>query len=338
VCALYQSAARPLPHEGDVDVLEAVDLTPSPMFGELAVCSRICARIDASDPSAGTITFLFTDASRRRYGSEDLGMIRHLAQIVHIAMENVRMNAEMRRAVDLREDFVAIASHELRTPLSTLILQLGRLRKGLEPLADGGPNGPVASWNMVERQTNRLERLVDTLLDVARSGAETIALHRESADLGMIVSGMIERLGEQAAQVGTVMHLDEGEPVVGSWDRMRVEQIVTNLLSNTLKYAAGKPVYVRVSTSEQNGVVSVRDEGIGIAPDDLGRVFERFERGVTVQRYAGLGLGLHISRALAVAHGGTIEVTSTLGEGSTFVLTLPLVHADRTSFLPHEVH
>ena len=112
-------------------------------------------------------------------------------------------------------------------------------------------------------------------------------------------------------------------PIIGRWDTLRLEQVITNLLANAIKYGLGKPIEVSVRGEEGCGVLCVRDQGIGIAEADQGRVFERFERIVTGRNYGGFGLGLWIVREILEAHGGTIEVQSALGVGSTFTVTLP---------------
>lgn len=311
--ALYRAVAAPLPADEDA---------------ALGVCSRIEAPIDASDPGAGTITLLYTVESGRRHSPDDLAMLRDLARSAHLAAENVRMHEETRRAVNLREEFVAIASHELRTPLSTLILQINALRRGLEGLSGAPGTGLLATLAKADRQVGRLEHLVDALLDVAHSAQGDLTLQREPLDLARLARDLIERFAEQAKHAGCALDLRAPEPVLGVWDRLRVEQILTNLLSNAVKYGGGKPVVVTVASLDGVGTLSVRDQGIGVAPADLSRIFERFERAASARQFGGLGLGLHIARELAVAHGGSIHVTSALGEGSTFVLRLPLPAAE----------
>jgi signal transduction histidine kinase len=110
---------------------------------------------------------------------------------------------------------------------------------------------------------------------------------------------------------------------VGRWDSLRLEQVVTNLLTNALKYGAGRPIEVTVEGDDTHARLSVRDQGIGIAEEDAGRIFERFERAVSVQHYGGFGIGLWIVREIIQALGGTIEVRSTVGQGATFTVILP---------------
>ncbi|WP_232293259.1 sensor histidine kinase [Stigmatella aurantiaca] len=120
-----------------------------------------------------------------------------------------------------------------------------------------------------------------------------------------------------------MLELHAPAPVLGRWDRLRVEQVVTNLLTNALKYGAGRPVAVRVEGAGERARLTVKDQGIGIAEEDLARIFERFERAVSDRHYGGLGLGLYITRQIVEAFGGTVGVTSRPGMGSTFTLELP---------------
>ena len=114
------------------------------------------------------------------------------------------------------------------------------------------------------------------------------------------------------------------EAILGRWDKTRLEQIIGNLLSNAIKYGAGKPIDVTVARTGTHATVSIQDRGIGIAPEHLVRIFDRFERAASIRSYGGLGLGLYVAREIITAHGGTLRVESSPGEGSTFVVSLPL--------------
>ncbi len=134
---------------------------------------------------------------------------------------------------------------------------------------------------------------------------------------------MVERVYEGSELIGSVLSVDVPEAMPGLWDRSRVDQALTNLLSNALKYGAGRPIAVAVTDGDGSVKVSVRDQGIGIAPEDRERVFGRFERAVSSSHYGGLGLGLYIANEIVQAHGGAIEVESVPGFGATFTITLP---------------
>ncbi|MRG95838.1 ATP-binding protein [Polyangium spumosum] len=229
---------------------------------------------------------------------------------------------EQRAAVRARDDFLAIASHELRTPLTSLKLQLGSLRVALHKAAS--PDARlVQKQQALERHTERLEALIENLLDVSRITLGRLSLRREEVDLAQIVRVVLERLEPDAARVGSTFHFTCEGPVTGQWDALRVEQVVTNLVSNALKYGRGKPVDVDLSADAHTARLVVRDHGIGIPEEARARIFSKFERAVPSEHYGGLGLGLFIAHQIVMAHDGAIWVESTEGPGATFVVQLP---------------
>ncbi|MEW5851982.1 MAG: ATP-binding protein [Myxococcota bacterium] len=231
------------------------------------------------------------------------------------------------QAVQARDEFLSIASHELKTPLTSLVLQIQSLRRMAQrfgSLDQAPPDVVAASLEGVDRQLKRLDGLVGNLLDVARITAGRLGLSLEDVDLASLTRDVVERFAQQAAQAGCSLVVGADTPVRGRWDRIRVEQVITNLLSNAVKYGAGGPVEVSVAEVGGQARLAVRDHGMGISPEDVPRIFERFERAVPARHYGGLGLGLFITRQIVTAHGGTISVTSQPGQGSTFTVDLPL--------------
>lgn len=228
---------------------------------------------------------------------------------------------ERRREQDQLEDFLHMASHEFRTPMTALRLQVELLRRALR--------GPTPSLQraehqlqLVDAQVDRLQALLGTLLDASRLNAGRFTLDLADADLAEVAREVVARASAEAGGRETPLTL-AAQPAVGRWDRLRLDQVVTNLVANALKYGARRPVEVEVWASGPAAVLRVRDHGIGIAPETLASIFERFERGANAGAVQGLGLGLWIARKMVEAHGGTIAVESTLGEGSTFTVTLP---------------
>jgi PAS domain S-box-containing protein len=229
---------------------------------------------------------------------------------------------ELKQAVEARDEFMSIASHELRTPLSTLMLQLEMFERTLSRA--GIDEGTAKRLESAYRQTQRLDRLVGDLLDVSRISAGRLVLEHEELDLAELVRSCVERLSEHALRSGSPLECHADAGVRARCDRVRMEQVVTNLLSNAVKYGAGKPIVVDVAAESTRASIRVRDSGIGIEPRALPRIFERFERAVSGRKYGGLGIGLYITRQIVEAHGGSIDVSSRVGEGSEFTVRLPL--------------
>jgi PAS domain S-box-containing protein len=232
-------------------------------------------------------------------------------------------NEALEDAIRVRDDFLTIASHELRTPLTPLLLQLQLLLRG----ADSNAAIPTAtlrtSLSGMERNVSRLARLVDQLLDISRIRSGGIKLEREKVDLGEIVNTAIARSSSEIARRGYEVSLRLEGDATGEWDALRMDQIFTNLLSNAIKYGGGKPIDVIVEADDKTARFIVRDHGIGISEDVRDRIFDRFERAVSPRHYGGFGLGLWIARQAVEAHGGTIRVTSSKDEGTTFTVELP---------------
>jgi signal transduction histidine kinase len=227
---------------------------------------------------------------------------------------------ERRQAIGLRNSLISLASHELRTPLTSLQLRIQLL--GREVRAAGtSPDRLARDVAGAEDQAKRLVRMLDDLLDISRIMSGRLRLDLEDVDLSALIREVVDRCPEP--QRALVVLREGGEPVIGRWDRTRMDQIVSNLLSNALKYGADKPVEIRVGQHGGRALIEVQDHGVGIAAADLPRIFERFERaagkGVT-----GFGLGLWIVRQIVDAFGGTISVESHVGGGSVFTVELPL--------------
>ncbi|WP_375769150.1 ATP-binding protein [Archangium gephyra] len=294
------------------------------VLDEGEACSVLVVPLRSHERALGLVT-LGACMPRRRHGPEDLAMGQELAHRLAAALESARLFLESQRSVRLRDEFLAVASHELKTPLTPLRLQLQGLRRAVEGQG-GEPVAPERILRAVrgcESQVRKLAGLVNDLLDVAKLARGRLPLHLEAVDLGAVVREVLEQLSSEAARAGCEVELVDGTAVVGQWDRLRLEQVVTNLLTNAFKYGAGRPIHVRVEWEEGRARLSVRDEGIGIAPEHRGRIFGKFERAVSERHYGGLGLGLHITQQIVSALGGAILVDSEVGRGSTFTVELP---------------
>ena len=286
--------------------------------------SAMTVPLIARGATLGAITFVTTE-SGRRYDDEDVRLARALAERAALAVDNARLYADAREAVRVRDEFLSIASHELRTPLTPLQLHVQDM---VRRAAGDGPQLSAArlaaKLDTVARQVNRLQSLVENLLDISRITQHRLKVEYEEIDLAELVREVCGRFARSAEHAEVALAIDAPDPVPGAWDRLRVDQIVSNLVSNAIKFGAGKPVNVRVRAQDGVATVIVQDRGIGIAAEDQARIFERFERAVPTRHYGGFGLGLWIVRQIIEALGGTIEVESEIGAGSRFTVALPV--------------
>lgn len=237
--------------------------------------------------------------------------------------ELLAARAQLERAVSMRDDFMSMVSHELRNPLNSVYLQ-AQLRRRM--LSSGTAPDTAAMLSMVERDERQIRsmiRLLDDMLDVSRLRTGRLAVVPAPFDLAVLARRVVEAINEQAQAAGVAITVAAPETLPATGDEFRIEQVVTNLLTNALRYGQGKPVAVTAALEGREARVSVRDHGRGIAPEDQQRIFGQFERAGDPAQVPGLGLGLYISLQIAQAHGGRIEVRSAAGEGAEFTLWLP---------------
>jgi signal transduction histidine kinase len=251
-------------------------------------------------------------------------LAEEFGQRAALGIENAALYQKAQTAVALRDEFLSIASHELRTPLSTLLMQIQILQFKAEGELALPKEELVTRLKNCASQTLRVTRLIDSLLDVSLIASGQISLRHEDLELRAIVSETLQRFNAGNGQSAAGPSLEAGALVQGRCDRLRFEQVVTNLLTNGVKYGGGKPVLVRLDGNGTHAFLTVQDDGIGIAAEDLERIFGRFERAASARHYSGLGLGLYVTRQIVEAHGGTISVESEPGRGSVFTVKLPL--------------
>ena len=264
-------------------------------------------------------------AAVRGPGGELLGfakVTRDLTERREAEEQRLRL-AHAEEAIRLRDEFLSIASHELKTPLTALHLQLQTLRRFL---ASAEP-AVTSRLEQAMRSTDRLSALIGELVDVSRISIGRFELVRSSFPLKDAVRSAVERLEASAVAARCPVTVALESDVTGSWDRRRVEQVVTNLLANAMKYGAGTPIEILVTSGEGEGVLVVSDGGPGIPDEALDRVFDRFERAVPMHNYGGLGLGLYVSREIVNAHGGSITAQNVPGAGARFTVRLPVAAA-----------
>lgn len=236
--------------------------------------------------------------------------------------------ASLKKALRSRDEFLSICSHELKTPLTSLKMQIqitNRLRERK------GDDVAFSQENMdkflghADRSVERIIHLVNDMLDISRVATGRLSLNLEKVQLETLIKDVADRLQTFMELAGCELKINAQEEISGLWDKFRVEQVITNLLTNAAKYAPEAPVEIHVYKKGQFACVDVKDNGPGISPENQKRVFERFERVTNADSVTGLGLGLYISKTITELHHGALTVESIPGQGTTFTMKLPLI-------------
>lgn len=260
------------------------------------------------------------------YSDDDAAFIDELASRAGLAVDNARLFSRAQEALRTRDEFLSIASHELKTPLTSILLNLQlALSKIRRTDGDTLPQNVIKMIEQSEQQGRRLSKLINDLLNISVISTGRLEIEREPLDLRELTDEVIGRFKLQLKKAKTRLILKGKKGVVGLWDKVRLEQVISNLISNAIKYGGAKPIRVEIKKYGKKGIVSVKDQGIGIKSQDLGRIFERFKRAVSGRDFKGLGVGLYISKQIVEAHGGKIKVKSKEGKGSEFTVELPLI-------------
>lgn len=253
---------------------------------------------------------------------------RRTAQLLEIErrtrIERARLMADLEQALRARDEFISIASHDIKSPLSTLQLSLAIVATALGETT-GIADLPLASQRLrtARNQVQQIVEMLESLLDVSRISSGRLEIQCSDMDLADLAREVIDRMRDQFAAAGCELQLDADAPVHGNWDRIRLEQVMSNLFSNALKYGPGKPVHITVGCDAQAAWLEVRDRGLGIAQEDLPRIFKQFERLRAEGKRTSFGLGLWIVQRIVEALSGSVHVKSALGKGSTFRVELP---------------
>jgi PAS domain S-box-containing protein len=300
----------------------ARDAEQSAALQTLGIASVMLVPLLVGERTIGVMT-LVSAATERQYSSADLALAEDFGRRVAVAIDNARLYQETRTALAARDEFLSVAAHELKTPITNmrgftelLLRQFGRV--------DGpDPQRAQRALGALDRESQRLARLVTQLLDVSRIEAGQLALERTVTN--------VTRLVEEAAAGARLMTnrheitVQSDQDVLASVDPLRLEQVLTNLVSNAIKYSpAGGPIELMVTLPDPNHIaIVVQDRGIGILPEDREHIFERFYRADPSDRVAGMGLGLYISQQIVTLHEGHIEVTAGPAGGARFTVTLP---------------
>jgi two-component system sensor histidine kinase KdpD len=268
--------------------------------------------------------------SPRQLSSQEVQLLTAIGHQIGVAIENVRLAEEaseieiLRELNRLRSELIANVSHELRTPLGLIEVFCTTL---LREDVDFDREIQQEFLRDIEEETGKLEKIVDNLLDLSQMKDGRLRLDKRPTDVGQLAREVMEAMEVQLIQHRFV-HDFPPDPLVATVDPKRIEQVLRNLLSNAIKYSPkGGNITVQGRGDKRQLLVRVSDQGIGIPPEGLERVFERFYRveNEIIQSVRGAGLGLAVCQGIVEAHGGRIWVESTLGVGSTFYFTLPVL-------------
>jgi PAS domain S-box-containing protein len=297
--------------------------------------SYMCVPLMAGSRIVGAMSFVSTEP-KRHFVDTDLTFAEQVASRVGLAIENARAYAEAREANRLKDEFLATLSHELRTPLNTLLGYARMLSEGV--IAAGKQRRAI---QIIERNATALSQIVADVLDVARIISGKLRLELQPANLSSAVKEAIDtvRPAADAKHINIVTVFEPLEGVVHA-DAARLQQVVWNLMSNAVKFTpSGGRIEVRILAGESTAAIEVSDSGIGIAPDFLPYVFDRFRQADSrfSREHGGLGLGLAIARHIVEMHGGQIAVSSKgTGKGATFSVRLPMAEMLDTTPQPEE--
>lgn len=304
----------------------ALDTTHREALKKMKTQSLMVVPLIARDTIIGCIIF-GSWQKEKRYELKDLVVASEISGRAASAIDNANLFNEAKDAIRTRDEFLSIASHELKTPLTSMLLQLQSILHSIknESLANFSIEKTVRLLESTKRQSDKLSKLVNDLLNISLITTGRMNLEIEKTDLAKITRDIVERFESQIAESKCKISILGDTRVVGEWDKVRIEQVVTNLLSNAIKYGKGKSITITIKKLDTKKVQFViTDHGIGIPPEHQKRVFSRFERGIPTREYEGLGVGLYIVAQIINHHKGTIKVESELGKGTTFTILLPL--------------
>ena len=296
------------------------------MLRAVGLRSLMIVPLAARGRTLGAITLAAAE-SGRRFTLADLDVAQDLARRAAVAVDNARLYREARAAARARDEFISVATHELKTPL-TAVQGFAQLLQRLmdEPDLDRERASRVA--DQLAEHTARSVALVNDLLDVSRIQQGRLEMRPETVDLAALAQRVVSRFQgvPDWAETHRIVVDAPTEPIVGTWDPNLLDEVLTNLISNALKYSPdGGEVRVALRLEDADAEIAVSDSGIGMSEEEQLHLFQPFVRGATGRATAGgTGLGLYIAAQIVEQHGGRITVNSRLGEGSTFTVILPL--------------
>ncbi|HEU4326319.1 MAG TPA: ATP-binding protein [Roseiflexaceae bacterium] len=295
------------------------------MLRSVGYRSMLIVPLRAHERTIGSLALVTTTASGRRYTPDDLTLLEELARRAGVALDNARLYAESQEAVRTRDQFLAIASHELKTPLTSLLghtqLLTRRLARG-----EGDPERTRRALQVITSQGQRLNHLITSLLDLSRLQNGQMQLSLAPLDLHALAEQVVAEMQTEFERPRIALDAP-GAPVMIQGDGLRLEQVLINLLQNAVKYSdPDTPITVTLEQDGASAVLAVRDQGIGIPAEVLPHIFGRFYRAPNIdsQNISGMGMGLFLVHEVVSRHDGHVGVSSAVGQGTVFTVTLPL--------------
>lgn len=287
----------------------------------------ICVPLRARGRTLGAVAFILTEHNRQ-YAATDVALAEEVAQRAALALDNARLYQEAQDAITVRDQFLSIAAHELKTPLTSLlgnaqVIERRAMREGSLPERE------LRAMHVISAQAKRLSKMIAALLDISRLEQGKLRIELSPVDLCALVERVVEEVQPSLTAHTVECISPDDRSIVIDGDELRLEQVLQNLVNNAMKYSlGGGPVRVQVMQRGELACIAVTDHGIGIPPEDIPHLFERFYRaGNTDERHvSGMGIGLYIVKEIVTLHGGSVEVESTVGSGSTFTVCLPFKH------------
>jgi PAS domain S-box-containing protein len=322
---LEKLQVMPVSNEGYEALFKGETLsTPGYGYRDIGIESVHIVPMKAVERPLGVLKFL---SHEKDISKAKLSFLQTFADRSSLAISNASLFKKANDAIQLREDFIQVASHELRTPLTPLKLQIGLLQKFLirEDILSS-PQGKELEKILkgADRQVIRLKNLIDDLIDVTKFSMDKISLSLTLIDCLDVIKNSVKEFQTLYPEATIELSIPDDEKIQGNLDINRFKQVLFKLLSNAFQYGLSRPIRVRAFKLENTLVIKVQDSGLGIAPKDQKRIFERFERGLSVNSYGGLGMGLFITKKIIEAHGGKMILESELNKGSTFTVELPV--------------
>lgn len=291
------------------------------LMQELGSKSSIIVPITGRDHILGSISFI---SGSRSFNQHDITLAEEIGRRAGTSIENALLYSSAQSAIRSRDEFMSIASHELKTPITSLKMQLQMLQRQIDLAGNRTiePQKLLTSLINSNNQINRLTILIEDLLDVTRIETGKLNYKFEEVNLSALVIDVIERFKEQIIFSKCELKIDITPNIHIFCDQFRIEQVVTNIISNAIKYGPGLPIEISVHKEGSDKIIQITDYGIGIPKEMSSKIFERFERAGSRTNVSGLGLGLYISKQIVDAHSGKIEVDSKLDVGTTFRVCL----------------